>query len=272
MTTRKLQTLQNGKVTPIESENEQLDFASIRVGANKLELSQLDASTMTTNGKKLRALDGTHVGDVSTKGQLDTETTARANADNALQDQLNDHEATLDDHETRIDTAEVDINDLQSDVAAIAGNNPKQGRLVVTGGPITTVDLSTFASPFTVDAAHTVLDVELWVNGARWVQCTVGDFSTGGFRKNSTSILETSVPIPDNAEVIVWKQGTSSGGGGGGSDLTAITTDPRPSVSAGQALGTLAKPWSGLYVKDTVTAQVYLIQVVNGSFEALEVP
>lgn len=271
MASKRLSTIENGKSVPIESENEELDFLSLRVGAAKLKLSQLDADTLSTNGKKIRAVDGTDLSDVSTFGQLSTEVTNRGNAITGLQDQINTLDDTVGDHETRLDTAETDINDLQGDLASILANNPKQGR-IVTVAPTTTFDLSALAVPIVVDVDHEILDIEMWVNGARWVQCTAGDFSTGGFRKNSTSEIETSVTIPENAEVIFWKQGTSSGGGGGGSDLTAITTDPRPSVSAGQHLGTLAKPWAGVYIKDTVTAQVYLLQIVSGAFEALEVP
>lgn len=365
MTTRKLQTLQGGHVTPIESENEELDFASVRVGASKAVLSEVDAQTLGIN-RKIRTVDGTNAADVATKGQVDTvastgssavtaeaaarlaadnteaatrlaadnaeiaargaaitaEALSRSTADTTLQTNITAEASTRATNDTTLQTnitaeastratadttlqtnitaeagtratadsaldvrltaAETEIGVLDGEVAAILANNPKQKRFVVaavlpsggvSAGVVGTVFDTSTAPAFVFDVDPTILDVELWINGARWVQCTVGDFSTGGFRKNSDHLLETSTAVPANAEVVVWKQGTNSAGGGGsGADLDAITTDPKPSVAAGHSLGTLAKPWSGLYLKDTSTSQVYRLEVISGVFQATLVP
>ena len=317
MTTRKLQTLQGAKVVPIESENEELDFASVRIGTAKAKFSQADAGTLILD-KKLRAQAGTDDADFTTKLQLDavanaagssistvasnlTAETSRATAaESGLQTQVTANtnaiaaettaraSAVSTEASTRAsaDTAETTrattaegllggrLTTAESDLAAIIANNPRQGVFPVTApGGQTSFVLSTLPIPFIFDALHTVLDVELWVNGARWTQCVVGDFSTGGFRKVGTGTIQTSTAIPQNAEVVIWKQGTNSAGGGGaGSDLTAIVTDPRPSVAGGQSLGTLAKPWGSLYLKDTATAQVYMLKITNGIVDFAEVP
>ncbi len=159
------------------------------------------------------------------------------------------------------------LETLDDAVGAIQSNNPKFYREVVAA-PATVFNVS----GFTFDALNTILDIELLINGKWYPPCTAGDFSTGAWRKNSTSQIETEESIPVDAEVVVWKQGTSSGGGGGGTDLENITVDPQPAVAATQSLGTLAKPWSGLYIKDTATSQVYLLQITNGIVDYAEVP
>lgn len=330
MTTRKLQTLQGGKSVPIESENEQIDFASVRIGADKATLSRVAADTLQLN-VKLRAIDGTNALDFATKGQVDTaattasgataseastraaadtvlstaltaeavaraaadatEVSARTTADAGLQTQVTANAAAIVTEATARDTAvtteastrvsadlaldgrvttnTTNITSLSGSLAAILANNPAQYRTVVVATSQTIFDTASF----TFDPLATVLDIELFVNGAKWVQCTVGDFSTGGFRKNSAHVVEVSQAIPKNAEVVLWKQGTSSAGSGGsGANLDAITTNPAPTAAGGQTLGTLAKPWAGVYIKDAVSGQVYLLQVVNKIFDVTEVP
>jgi hypothetical protein len=173
--------------------------------------------------------------------------------------------------QSEIDALDVRIDGVSGVIDSILANNPDQWRTVVSEVSGQTVfDVL----GFTFDVIDNILDIEVFINGRRYPQCVVGDFSTGAFRKNSTTQIELQELVPYNAEVIVWRQGTSSGGGGGGgsTDLDNITTNPKPAVAAGQSLGTLAKPWSGLYLKDTVTSQVYLLQIVSGTFQALEVP
>ncbi len=71
MTSKKLQTLDGGKVVPIESEDTQLDFASVRIGAAKGVLSQFDANTMQVD-KRLRAAAGVQPEDLATVGQVES--------------------------------------------------------------------------------------------------------------------------------------------------------------------------------------------------------
>jgi hypothetical protein len=160
------------------------------------------------------------------------------------------------------------IDQLSGVIDDILSNNPDQYTEVVASPS----GQSVFDIPFTFDALSTVLDVEVFINGRRYPQCTVGDFSTGNFRKNSSTQVELDEVIPYDAQFVIWKQGTATGGGGGGADLDNIDTNPKPAVAGLYSLGTMSKPWSGLYLKDTVTSQVWLLQVVSGAFEVVEVP
>lgn len=58
--------------------------------------------------------------------------------------------------------------------------------------------------------------------------------------------------------------------GGAGSDLENITVDPQPSTAGGQSLGSLAKPWGRLVVKDTDNADVWEIKVSSGVLMAVK--
>lgn len=247
----KLQII-NGKTRQavVDSANDSFGFKQITIGG--VTLSEQTVSGLSY--ASLQTVSGVLHTEIQTvSGVLQSEITS-------LSSQLLSVSGTLN---TRIDG-------VSSAITSILSNNPNQYRSVVS-----TLSGQTIFSPgFTFDTISSVLDVELFVNGRRYPQCTVGNFSTGAFRKNSTTQIETQETIAYDAEVIVWKQGTSSGGGGGGgsTDLNNIATNPSPLASGSQALGTLAKPWSGLYLKDTVTSQVYLLQIVSGSFQALEVP
>jgi hypothetical protein len=164
---------------------------------------------------------------------------------------------------------QLQIDQLSGAIDSILSNNPDQYIETVAEVSGQTI----FDIPFTFDPLSTVLDVEVFINGRRYPQCTVGDFSTGNFRKNSSTQIELDATIPYNAQFVIWKQGTATGGGGGGStDLDNIDTNPKPAVAGGYSLGTISRPWSGLYLKDTVTSQVWLLQVVSGAFEVIEVP
>jgi len=81
MSNQRILTSVAGKRKAVDSENEQVDFASIRVGADKLTLSELDVNTFTLNGKKVRTAAGTDDNDASTKKQLD-------DVEDALQTQI----------------------------------------------------------------------------------------------------------------------------------------------------------------------------------------
>lgn len=173
------------------------------------------------------------------------------------------------DLQTQIDNLAIEIDQLSGAIDSILSNNPDQYIEDVTS----LSGQSIFDIPFTFDALPTVLDVEVFINGRRYPQCTVGDFSTGNFRKNSSTQIELDETIPYNAQFVIWKQGTATGGGGGGgADLDNIDTNPKPAVAGGYSLGTISKAWSGLYLKDTITSQVWLLQVVSGAFEVIEVP
>lgn len=232
MSNKRLITSQAGKQTPIDSEAEELDFASVRIGADKIPLTQLNATTLQV-GAKIRGTAGTDASDYATKGQLDAEASTRAAADVS-------HQSQLDGHESRLDTAEADIDSLQSDVAAILANNPAQDRFIVS----TPTDTFNLTNVEDLDADNEVLDVALYINGYRQTHCTVGDFSTGAFIKQTASQIKTATVIPANAEVVVWKQGTAvTAGGGGATNLHGLTDVTLSSPQVGDTLVYNGSQW-----------------------------
>jgi hypothetical protein len=59
---------------------------------------------------------------------------------------------------------------------------------------------------------------------------------------------------------------------GGGPDLTNVTVNMSPDVSGARSLGTDAKAWDSLYVKDQSNIQVWKLEVVGGALQVIAVP
>jgi hypothetical protein len=55
-------------------------------------------------------------------------------------------------------------------------------------------------------------------------------------------------------------------------NLENISVDPTPLSNGSQSLGTVTKAWGSLFFKDTVTSQVYKLEVTNGIFQVVIVP
>ena len=284
MASKRLTVQESGKQSQIESENTTLDFLSIKVGPSKLEISELDANTVSLNGKKLRAAAGTDAADFATIGQVGT-------AESGLQDQIDDintldttqdgrlddietlnttQDGRLDDIETlnttqdgRLDDHDTDIGGLQTDLAAIEANNPAFEILVSTGQTVFT------AAGLTWDASNAVLNIEVFINGRRY---DVDGTGVKNWKKTSTTAILFADTVPADAEVTIWKQGTAVLVSGGGSDLSNIVVDPKPAVNAAVGLGTVTKAWKSLFIKDKVTSQVYELEIVSGVLQATAVP
>lgn len=299
MASKRLTVQESGKQSQIESENTTLDFLSIKVGPSKLEISELDANTVSLNGKKLRAASGTDDADFVTKfqldavddaasGRLDDIETLNTTQDGRLDDietlnttqdgRLDDIETLnttqdgrLDDIETlnttqdgRLDDLETDVGTLQGDLATIEANNPAFETLVSTGQTVFT------ATTLTWDALNTVLDIEVFINGRKY---DVDGTGVKNWKKTSTTAILFADSVPADAEVTIWKQGTAViVSGGGGANLDAIVTDPKPAVNGAVGLGTVTKAWKSLFIKDKVTAQVYELEIVSGVLQATAVP
>lgn len=186
MANQRFVTSVDGKPRPIDSENETIDFLSIKVGADKLEMSELDANTFSFGGKRARVATGVDDNDASTKSQMET-------AVGAVQ--------------TDLDTQ---VGILDARITAFEANVPKEYRELATEGQ-TLINVTGMS----FDADNAVLDIELYVGGRRLKQSVTGDLDED-FRKNSSSQLEMAYALSEDEEIVVWKQGTSSGGGGGG--------------------------------------------------------
>lgn len=306
MTSKRLTVQESGHQSQIESEDTEIDFASLRIGVNKLTISELDADTVSLNGKKLRAASGTDAADFATIGQLGT-------AESGLQDQIDTHESRLDGIDTLdstqngrltaietlnstqngrldgIDTLNSTQNGRLDGIDTL--NTTQNGRLDDTEADISSLqgDLATIeannpafetllsagqtvftATTLTWDASNTVLDIEVYINGRKY------DVDASGvtkWKKTSTTALLFSFTVPASAEVTIWKQGTAVVvSGGGGTDLSNIVVDPKPAVNAAVGLGTVTKAWKSVFLKDKATAQVWELEIVNGVLQATAVP
>jgi len=125
MANKRIITVTNGKAVPFDSENETVDLSSLRVGPNKLPISQFDANTVDLGGKKLRAGAAVDPNDLSTKAQLDSAQTG-----------------------------------LQSQIDSINNNNPVEEEIEITS-PTNTITAT--ALSWINDSSK--LDIEAYVNG-----------------------------------------------------------------------------------------------------------
>ena len=153
------------------------------------------------------------------------------------------------------------INKINTSLAGILANNPVFEEFVVGVGGQSIFNLSAF----TVDADNTKLDMIVFVDG-RWQIPDILGGLTKSFRKNSTTQFELSETVPEGKTVIAWKQGTSSASGG--TDLTNIPVDIQPDTAAARTVGTLAKPWNSLIVKDKANSDIWEIEVDGGVLQA----
>lgn len=148
MSSKRIVTVQDGKQTPIESENETLDFASVKIGVNKLEISELDASTLSLNGKKLRSAIATDVLDLTTKGQVDAIATG-------LQNQVTSSAVSISTLQADVSTLQSGLSTAQSDIVTL-----------LSGGIVYDFDVAAPQTEFVGLSALTALSqIEVLVNG-----------------------------------------------------------------------------------------------------------
>jgi len=100
------------------------------------------------------------------------------------------------------------IDKLNNELIAIIDNNPGKQSFTVGVGGQSVFNLTLFQ----VDPDNAIEDVECFIDGRWQPLCNVGDFSTGSFRKNSLTQVETAETVPEGKKVVFWKQGTSYGG------------------------------------------------------------
>lgn len=112
-------------------------------------------------------------------------------------------------------------------------------------------------------ADNNIPDIQVYVNDRRvWLG------ASADYLKISINELEFNYELPENAVVGIRLERTGSGGSLGGSvDLTNITTDIAPITNGAFSVGTASKGMKKIYLKDTVTNQVYELAINNGVFE-----
>lgn len=153
----------------------------------------------------------------------------------------------------------LDIATLQALVSTL----PLEQSFIVGVGGQSIFDLTAF----TIDASNSVFDVDYFIDGRWQQQSVIGDFSDGAVRKNSTTEVETVEVIPEGKEFVVVKRTMS--GGIPLVDLTGITVDL--GFVTPKTVGTLLRPASALIVKDSVTTDIWKIQVTSGAIQLTKI-
>lgn len=155
---------------------------------------------------------------------------------------------------------------LQSQINSITSDIAKEERFAASGGQ-TVFDLTNF----TFDPSESIRDIQVFKNGLKTYQSLDGTLpgtvSGGDYIKNSDSQIEFLYPLQDGDRVIVRDERTG-GGGGGSTDLENIIVNPQPLTNGFKSLGTDIKAWAGIYVKDTMNTNIYVIEVSGGVLQA----
>ena len=160
------------------------------------------------------------------------------------------------------------ISKLDNIIGAILNDNAREEYFPVGAGGETNF----VASVLTWSTSHSIPDIQVFVNGVKMKQSPDGLAANGDFIKVDDNEIEFSYLIPEGALVTIRDERTGGGGGGGGPDLNNITTNPAPVSNGAHSVGTVTKGWSGLYLKDTASAQVYRLDITAGVLNITAVP
>jgi len=156
------------------------------------------------------------------------------------------------------------------DPAAIFVRTIKYQKFAGTGPGVSIFNLDPYN--FLVDPDNTVIDCEYYRDGKWLVQSLLGTFVDGTVRKNSSSQVELSTPLLTGQELVVVRRvpvGSGSGGGGSPTDLENIPVDL--GFMTPHSVGTITKPASALYLKDTVTYDIWQLTVTSGNLQIIKV-
>jgi hypothetical protein len=155
------------------------------------------------------------------------------------------------------------LSKLDASVNAIVTDIAKEEFQVVGVGGTTTFIATTIAW----NVLNSIVDIQVFVDGRKQTQDVTGAGIQDYIKLSSTQI-QFSYVVPEFARITVRDERTGGGGGGGGAtDLTNIIVDPQPDTNGNHALGTVAKGWKSVFLKDKVTAQVYELEIVSGVFQ-----
>lgn len=168
------------------------------------------------------------------------------------------------------DSYAIAISKLDAALYAIQTDTAEEERFTVGIGGQTVFTTSILED---WDISNAVPDIQVFVNGVKVLQALDGNPLNGDYIKTAVDQITFSYTVPENAVVCIRDERTGGGGGGGGSiDLLNIIVDPQPDVNGNHSLGSVSKGWKGLYLKDTVSAQVYKLEVTSGVLSLTPVP
>lgn len=160
------------------------------------------------------------------------------------------------------------ISKMDAAFTVFASDEAKEEWFTVVGVPQTT-----FTTSMNIINDNVKFDIQVYINGVRMRQATDGTPATGEYIKTSTTSIEFFQAVSVNARVCIRDERSGAAlSGGGGVDLTNIVVDPQPLSNGSQALGTVAKSWEAVYLKDTLSSQVYRLEVTGGVFQIVAVP
>lgn len=174
--------------------------------------------------------------------------------------------AELSTHNSEITTLNSSMSAVQTTLNTILTNVSKEMVLAVTN-PAGQSLFDFTGLGFTWDPGNSVVDIQVYVNEGKVLQDQTGA-GLLDFTKVSATQLQFSETLPKDAVVTIYRPGTSTGGGVG--DYTNIPVAPQPMGNLD--LGSLAKPWQSIYLKDMTSNQVYRVAITGGEFAATLVP
>lgn len=93
---------------------------------------------------------------------------------------------------------------------------------------------------------------------------------SAGYIKISNTTIRFNYALPKNARITIRDERTGVPPvGGGGTDLTNIAVDLQPTNNGFVFVGSGVKGFKGLFLKDTLSNDVYRIEIVNGVVQAV---
>lgn len=160
------------------------------------------------------------------------------------------------------------ISKIDAALAAFSLVQPEEEDFVVPAGG-QSIFVKTVMEDWSPQNVH--FDIVVSINGIKQKQDSTGGL-TKSYRKVDEKTLEFSEALPEYAVVTIRKERTGAPPIGGGTDLTNIAVDMQPITNGSQSVGTLSKAFKSVFLKDTLSAQVYEIKVVSGVLQAVVVP
>lgn len=159
------------------------------------------------------------------------------------------------------------ISKLDQAVGYFAAMQAQEEDFVVLAG-----GQDTFTKTAVADwsANNTHLDIAVYVNGRKVKQDVTGGVLQD-FKKTSVDTIKFNYSLPEYAVVTIRIERTGAPPIGGGVDLTNIAVNPQPITTASNSLGSDVKAWKSLFLKDTLSADVYELKIIGGVLQAVKV-
>lgn len=118
---------------------------------------------------------------------------------------------------------------------------------------------------------NTVFDIVVYINGIKQRQDTNGA-QVLAYRKVDEKTIETSEVLREYDVVSIRKERTGAPPIGGGTDLTNIAVDMQPIANGSNSVGSVSKAFKSVFLKDSLSAQVYELKIIGGVLQAVAVP